>query len=78
MLQKMFTYAITNRSGAKFKKMERADLHVMFYYYSAYLHLGKAKENFSRSRKNSMLHSFHKTCCRTRFFRALLAAFVVL
>jgi hypothetical protein len=28
----MFAYAITNRSGAKFKKMERAGLHVMFYY----------------------------------------------
>jgi hypothetical protein len=47
MLLKMFTYAITNRSGAKFKKMERAGLHVMFYYYSACLHLGKMKENFS-------------------------------
>jgi hypothetical protein len=43
----MFTYAITNRSGAKFKKMERAGLHVIFYYYSACLHLGKTKENFS-------------------------------
>jgi hypothetical protein len=29
------------------KKMERAGLHVMFYYYSVCLHLGKAKENFS-------------------------------
>jgi hypothetical protein len=27
--------------------MERAGLHVMFYYYSACLHLGKTKENFS-------------------------------
>jgi hypothetical protein len=27
--------------------MERVDLHVMFYYYSACLHLGKTKENFS-------------------------------
>jgi hypothetical protein len=27
--------------------MERASLHVMFYYYSACLHLGKTKENFS-------------------------------
>jgi hypothetical protein len=26
----MFTYAITNRSGAKLKKMKRAGLHVMF------------------------------------------------
>jgi hypothetical protein len=43
----MFTYAITNKSDAKFKKMERAGLHVMFYYYSASLHLGKTKENFS-------------------------------
>jgi hypothetical protein len=43
----MFTYAITNRSGAKFKEMEIAGLHVMFYYYSACLHLGKTKENFS-------------------------------
>jgi hypothetical protein len=48
MFLKMLTYAITNRSGAKFKKMERAGLHVMFYYYySACLHLGKTKENFS-------------------------------
>jgi hypothetical protein len=30
MSLKLFTYAITNRSGAKFKKMERAGLHVMF------------------------------------------------
>jgi hypothetical protein len=44
MLLKMFTYAITNRFGAKFKKMERAGLHVMFYYYSACLHLGKTKD----------------------------------
>jgi hypothetical protein len=29
------------------KKMERVGLHVMFYYYSACLHLGKTKENFS-------------------------------
>jgi hypothetical protein len=27
--------------------MKRAGLHVMFYYYSACLHLGKTKENFS-------------------------------
>jgi hypothetical protein len=27
--------------------MERAGLHVMFYYYSECLHLGKTKENFS-------------------------------
>jgi hypothetical protein len=27
--------------------MERAGLHVMFYYYSACLRLGKTKENFS-------------------------------
>jgi hypothetical protein len=27
--------------------METAGLHVMFYYYSACLHLGKTKENFS-------------------------------
>jgi hypothetical protein len=47
MLLKMFTYAITNRSGAKLKKMERAGLHVIFYYYSACLHLGKTKENFN-------------------------------
>jgi hypothetical protein len=26
--------------------MERAGLHMMFYYYSACLHLGKTKENF--------------------------------
>jgi hypothetical protein len=29
--------------------MERADLHVMFYYYSACLHLGKTKGNFRRN-----------------------------
>jgi hypothetical protein len=29
--------------------MERVGLHVMFYYYSACLQLGKTKENFSRS-----------------------------
>jgi hypothetical protein len=33
--------------------MERAGLHVMFYYYSAYLHLGKTKDErklqYSRS-----------------------------
>jgi hypothetical protein len=29
------------------EKMERAGLHVMFYYYSACLHLGKTKEIFS-------------------------------
>jgi hypothetical protein len=37
----------------KFYKMERADLHVMFYYYSACLHLGKTKDErklqYSRS-----------------------------
>jgi hypothetical protein len=27
--------------------MERTGLHVMFYYYSACLHLGKTKENFT-------------------------------
>jgi hypothetical protein len=43
----MFIYAITNRSGAKLKKMQRAGLQVMFYYHSACLHLGKMKENFS-------------------------------
>jgi hypothetical protein len=47
MLLKCSLYATTNRSGAKLKKMERAGLHMMFYYYSACLHLGKTKENFS-------------------------------
>jgi hypothetical protein len=48
----MFTYAITNRSGPKFKKMERAGLHVMFYYYSACLHVvckDERKLQYSRS-----------------------------
>jgi hypothetical protein len=51
MLLKRFTVryiATTNRSGANLKKIEREGLHVvMFYYYSAILHLGKIKENFS-------------------------------
>jgi hypothetical protein len=53
MLLKTFTYAITNRSGAKFKKMERAGLHGFFYSYSACLHLGNTKDErklqYSRS-----------------------------
>jgi hypothetical protein len=52
MLLEMFTYGITNRSGAKFKKMERAGLHVMFYYYSACLHLGKDERKLQYSRNN--------------------------
>jgi hypothetical protein len=52
MLLKMFTYAITNRSGAKFKKMERAGLHVMFYYYSACLHSSKDERKLQYSRSN--------------------------
>jgi hypothetical protein len=50
----MFTLRY-NRSGAKFKKMERTGLHVMFYYYSACLHLGEMKENFSIHSRNNIL-----------------------
>jgi hypothetical protein len=49
----MFTLRYKNRSRAKFKKMERAGLDEMFYYYSACLHLGKTKDErklqYSRS-----------------------------
>jgi hypothetical protein len=42
--------------------MERADLHVMFNYYSACLHLGKTKENF---RRNNILGFIRVIMCQT-------------
>jgi hypothetical protein len=47
------------------KKMERAGLHVMFYYYSACLHLEKTKENFSMSARSNILGFI---ICNTGYF----------
>jgi hypothetical protein len=46
----MFTYAITNRSGAKFKKMEREGLHVIFY---------KKKKFVTQSRTGLQIYEGH-------------------
>jgi hypothetical protein len=58
-------HSTTNRSGAKFKKMERAGLHVMFYYYSACFHLGKTKDErtlqYSRSNILGFINKEHFT-----------------